>query len=353
MLPATKKLAMLMAGLVVASTSFPAAFAEDRQTKNGAAFANDKLIQTSAADALDLEKLQAAPKSTRPKIGLALGGGGARGAAEVGVLDVLEKEGIKYDYITGTSIGSIVGGMYDAGVPIDVIKRDFLTGQLMSNFMTIPLALRIVIEPICFIPRILGAKPYDGLYKGNKFRKYLQKTLPTHDKNIEELQIPFSAVSLNVIDGQPYMIRSGDLGYAMQASSAVPGLRKPVEINDGLFVDGGVACNLPVKQCRQMGADLVIAVNIDEPFNDKAKDAFRKPGSVSRRMINWDLWENDRHQGLLADIEIHPNTEGTDLVSTKKSDALRCFEAGQEAARQALPQIREKLKSLGVLTAKP
>jgi hypothetical protein len=102
-----------------------------------------------------------------------------------------------------------------------------------------------------------------------------------------------------------------------------------------------------------LGADIVIAVNIDEPFEDKAAEVFRKPGSVTRRMINWDLWELDRRQGQLADIEIHPSTEGITLVSTSKSDAKRCFEAGQEAARQALPQIREKLKSLGVLTAKP
>jgi len=342
MLPATKKLVALVAALVLTSMSFPGAFAQDSDTT---------LVRTSMADGLDLEKLRSAPKPARPKIGLCLGGGGARGAAHVGVLEVLEKEGIKYDYIDGTSIGAIVGGLYDAGVPLAVLQEDFLSGHMMHNFMTMSLPVRIVLEPIFFLPRVLGAKPYDGLYKGTNFRKYLQKTLPTHDKKIEELPIPFAAVSLNVLDGCPYMIRSGDLGYAMQASSAVPALRKPVEIGNGLFVDGGTICNLPVKQCREMGADIVIAVNVDEPFEAEPKSVFRKPGSVSDRMLNWSLWEIDRRQGKLADIEIHPNVEKIDLVSTSKADAKRAFEAGQEAARAALPQIREKLKSLGVVSA--
>jgi len=336
MLPATRKLAALVAGLVLASTSLPAALAET-------------LVPTSMADDLDLEKLQSAPKPANPKIGLCLGGGGTRGAAEVGVLEVLAKEGIKYDYITGTSIGAIVGGLYDAGVPLAVIQKDFESGHLMRNFMTMSLPVRIVLEPIFFLPRVFGAKPYDGLFKGSNFRKYLEKTLPTHEKKIEELKIPFAAVSLNVLDGYPYMIRSGDLGYAMQASSAVPVLRKPVEVGNGLFVDGGVICNLPVKQCREMGANIVIAVNVDEPFEVEPKDVFRKPGSISDRMLTWSLWEIDRRQGKLADIEIHPNVEGIDLVSTRKKDARRAFEAGQEAARQALPQIKEKLRSLGVM----
>jgi NTE family protein len=327
-----------MAALILTAASTPAAFAET-------------YVQTSMADDLDVQKFQSAPKParmSRPKIGLCLGGGGTRGAAHVGVLEVLEKEGIKYDYIDGTSIGAVVGGLYDAGVPLEMIEKDFVSGRMMRNFMTMSLPVRVVFEPIFFFPRILGAKPYDGLYKGSNFRKYLDKTLPGRMMKIEELKIPFAAVSLNVLDGYPYMIRSGDLGYAMQASSAVPALRKPVEIGDGLFVDGGTICNLPVKQCREMGADIVIAVNVDKPFQVEPKDVFRKPGSVSDRMLNWSLWEVDRRQAKLADVEIHPDVDHIDLVSTSKADAKRAFEAGRDAAIKALPQIREKLKSLGV-----
>ena len=350
------KLAALVAVLVLSSTALPLALADSPGSAGVCAastnsVAGTTLVQTSMADALDLEKLQSAPKPARPKIGLALGGGGSRGAAEVGVLEVLEKEGIKYDYIAGTSIGAIVGGLYDAGVPLSELKEVCLSGHMIRNFMTDSLPVRLVLEPIFFLPRIFGAKPYDGLYKGTTFRKYLEKTLPANAKKIEELQIPFAAVSLNVLDGYPYMIRSGDLGYAMQASSAIPALRKPVEIGDGLFVDAGLICNLPVKQCREMGADIVIAVNIDGSFKVEPVDAFRKPGSITDRMIDWSMWEIDRRQGKLADIEICPDVAGIDLISTSKSDAKRALEAGREAARQALPQIKEKLKSLGVLSA--
>jgi NTE family protein len=304
------------------------------------------LVPTARATYADYLKWQAAPKSAAPKIGLALGGGGARGAAHVGVLEVLLKEGIKFDYISGTSIGSIVGGLYSAGVPVTKIQEDFETGSLMKHFMPVSLPVRLVLAPVIFVPRLFGAKPYDGLYKGNIFRKYLDSNLPADGRKIENLKIPFAAVSLNILDGKPYMIRGGDLGYAMQASSAVPGLRKPVEIGGKLFVDGGVVCNLPVKQCREMGADIVIAVNIDEPFHEDQLESFRKPGSVTRRMLKWDLYTIDEAQENIADINIHPDTEGVTLITTSKSAARKAFEMGQKAAREALPEIRKKIQAL-------
>ncbi|HEY9679101.1 MAG TPA: patatin-like phospholipase family protein [Drouetiella sp.] len=298
---------------------------------------------TSRATYEDFMKFKSKSKVVHPKIGLALGGGGARGAAHVGVLEVLLKEGIKFDFITGTSIGSVVGGMHAAGVPMDKIQTDFESGALMKHFMTVSLPTRIMLAPILYMPRLLGAKPYDGLYNGAKFRNYLDKNLPTDAKKIEELKTPFAAVALNVLDGKPYMLRGGELGYAMQASCAVPGLRKPVQIGEKLFVDGGVVCNLPVKQCRQMGADIVIAVNIDEPFYEDKLETFRKPGSVTRRMLKWDLYTIDGPQEDIADVVIHPNTEDVSLITTSKSLARRAFEEGQKAAREALPEIRKRL----------
>lgn len=313
------------------------------------------LILTSPADTFDIYKFKNdRPKpSGRPKIGLALGGGGARGAAHVGVLKVLEKEGIKFDYIAGTSIGSVVGGLYAAGVPLSEMENAFETGKLMRNFMTVPLTFRIAVAPVMFVPRILGSKAYDGLYKGNKFRNYVSKTITAHHINIEELNVPFSAVSLNLLDGKPYMIQRGNLGYAMQASTAVPSLRKPVEIGDKLLVDGGVICNLPVKQVREMGADIVIAVNIDHPFGERDKNAFRRVGSVAQWMLDWDLFSLDRSQSEIADITIHPDTAGISLISRSKKDARKCVIAGEQAATALLPKIRETLSAYGVALNKP
>ncbi len=342
-----KGLATITFALSIASASATGAIATTEPGND-----NPKLVETSRATYADYLKWKEKPKAVAPKIGLALGGGGARGAAHVGVLDVLAKEGIKFDYITGTSIGSIVGGLHAAGVSNDKMQQDFESGSLMKHFMPVSLPVRIALAPVLYVPRLLGEKPYDGLYRGNIFRKYMDKNFPDKQQLIQNLKIPYAAISLNILDGKPYMIEGGDLGYAMQASSAVPGLRKPVEINGKLLVDGGVVCNLPVKQCREMGADIVIAVNIDEPFYEDKLETFRHPGSVARRMLKWDLYTIDQAQEDIADVVIHPNTEGVSLVTTSKKLARRAFEAGQKAAREALPEIKKKLEAASALVEK-
>lgn len=282
----------------------------------------------------------------RPKIALALGGGGTRGAAHVGVLKVLEKEGISVNRIVGTSMGAIVGGMYAAGLPIEALEEKFRNGSLMHAFMTVPLWVRMVAAPVLITPRLVGFHPYDGLYWGNKFRKYIERSLPQDKQQIEDLNIPFSAVALNVLDCKPYQLSSGSVGYALQASSAVPGLRKPVEIGDGLYVDGGVVANVPVLLAKETDADLVIAVDVDERLEMMPKEAFRKAGSISKRMVTFDLAFIDSLQIKHADVLIHPNVDGIGLVSTRKSDAIRAMKAGEEAARAAIPEIKARLAKL-------
>lgn len=288
---------------------------------------------------------------TRPKVGIALGGGGTRGAAHVTVLKVLEKEGIPIDYIVGTSMGSVVGGLYSAGVPIDALEKEFHNGSLMHSFMTVPLWMRIAAAPIMYTPRLLGAHPYDGLYKGNKFRKFLTKSVPPAEQNIEELKIPYAAVAVSLIDGKTHLIDKGSLGYAMQASCAVPGLRKPVQIGDNLFCDGGVSSNVPVDECRKFGADFIIAVCVDERFNPVPLDDFRKPGSVARRLLKLQLHDIDQPRMGRADVVIHPNVDGVSLISTKKADAIKAMEAGEAAAKAAIPEIKRKLQEAGVKLA--
>lgn len=313
-----------------------------------------ELVLTSPADTADLQIFQGRRLPARPKIGLALGGGGARGAAHVGVLKVLEREGIKFDVITGTSIGSVVGGLYAAGVPLSEMENAFESGALMRNFMTVPLTFRLAVAPIMFVPRLFGSKSYDGLYYGNKFRTYVRKNITVHDVDIEKLSVPFAAVSLNLLDGKPYRIQKGNLGYAMQASTAVPGLRKPVDMGDSkLMVDGGVICNLPVKQCREMGADIVIAVNIDHPFGELPKQHFERVGSVAQWMLDWDLYSLDKVQAEISDVTIHPDTSKISLISRSKKDARRGLLAGEKAAEEMLPEIRKKLESVGVIVGKP
>lgn len=280
------------------------------------------------------------------KIGLVLGGGGARGGAHVGVLKVLEKNGIHADMVVGTSIGSIVGAFYAAGISPDVMESKFRDASLMRAFMTVPLSLRLVLAPILVTPRLIGFHPYDGLYYGNKFRKFLQKSLPQTEQDIDDLVIPYGAVVTNLVTGRTEVLTQGNLGYVMQASSAVPGLRKPVQIGEHLFVDGGVTDNLPVEQCRQMGADIIIAVNIDERLHNLPLKDFRKMGSVSRRMLPLQLWRLDSPQAAQADIVIHPNVDGISLISRSKEDGKKSIAAGIDAATEALPAIKSRLSQL-------
>lgn len=283
----------------------------------------------------------------RPKIGLALGGGGARGAAHVGVLKTLIQEGVPIDMIAGTSIGSVVGGLYSSGMSPDAMADKFSSAEMMKEFSPMPIALRVILAPIIVLPRLFK-HPYDGLYKGVQFRNYINTLVPEQALNIENMRVPFAAVVTNVVSGKSDRITHGPLGTAVQASTAVPGLRKPVEVDNQLFCDGGLINNLPVNHVRDMGADFIIAVNIDEPLRDVPLKTFRKMGSMSKQALRLQLFAQDDASGKTADVVIHPDTGGIGLISRSANDAKVGLEAGQQAAKAAMPEIRAKLKALGI-----
>lgn len=283
-------------------------------------------------------------KGRKPVVALVLGGGGTRGAAHVGVLRVLEKENIKPDMVVGTSMGAVVGGFYCAGVPIDQIEGTFRDSSLMKHFMTVSIPVRILLAPVLLAPRIF-VHPYDGLYVGGKFRKFLYALLPDDEKKIEDLKLPFAAVAVNLLDGKVHAITSGSLAHAMQASSAVPSLRKPVEIGDYLFCDGAMVENVPVGEARRLGADIVIAVNVDEQFEPKEKKDFRKIGSVAKRIVGLQLQTMDRPLMEKADVAIHPITTGISLISRKRDDAIKAIDAGIKATEAAIPAIRKAIET--------
>jgi NTE family protein len=288
---------------------------------------------------------QTGPEATqrRPKIALVLGGGGARGAAHVGVLRELDRQGIHIDMVTGTSIGAIVGGLYCAGLSVDEIESKFRKPTIMRNYMTVPLIVSVAARPIFLLPRLIGIRPYDGFYFGNKFRNFYKSCLPKDKQNIEDLNIPFKAMTVNLMTGEPYPLDHGDLARAVQASSAIPVLRRPVPFEDVLLVDGAVLINVPVDEARSMGADFIIAVPVNERLNLEQRNYFRRLGSVARRIEKIFLAKTDLPQLSRADIVIHPQTDGIDILSTSPKDADRAIDAGEEAAKAAMPAIKAKL----------
>ncbi|MBK9622545.1 MAG: patatin-like phospholipase family protein [Candidatus Obscuribacter sp.] len=305
--------------------------------------------QPTLPDGLKPKPLSTGVTKSHPRVALALGGGGTRGAAHVGVLKVLTQAGIPIDIVVGTSMGSIVGGLWDAGVPLDELAAKFDDGTLMRTFMTVPLGVRLAVSPVMVAPRLLGHHAYDGLYRGKKFRNYVNSLVKKDDQSIESLHLPFAAVVLNLVDGKTYRLTKGNLGQALQASSAVPGLRKPVQIGEQLYVDGGVLANVPVTHAKEMGGDFIIAVNVDERLEKAPLHQFRAAGSVPTRVVQIQLNFIDKPQCEAADFIIHPNVDKISLISRKGRDGRRALEAGELAATLALPELRRKLIQAQIL----
>lgn len=264
---------------------------------------------------------QAWAEKERPKIGLALSGGGARGMAHVGVLKALEEKNIPIDYIAGTSMGSIIGGLYATGMtPEDLewaIKsvnwdealkpsskrqlKDYRQRQEEKKYIT-DIEIGISKE---------GAKSGTGLVGDHKVMLELQRLVGSfNEQDFTQFPIPFKAVTTDLNAGEPYIIDHGDLAMAMRASMAVPLVFGPVKYQDRMLVDGGILNNLPVDVVREMGADIVIAVNISSPLAQV--DEQSSVLAVTYQSVDVALVQNTKRSLKLADIVIQPSLEGID-----------------------------------------
>ena len=197
---------------------------------------------------------------TRPKLGLALGGGAARGWAHIGILRALEAASIKPDIVCGTSIGAVVGAAYAAG-ELDRMETwaRGLDRLAIARFFDVNLTS-------------------GGLIRGDKIVSFFREAVA--DRAIEDLAVPFGCVAADLVNGRPVWLREGSMIDAVRASIAVPGLLAPVQSGETWLVDGGVVDPVPVSLCRAMGAEIVIAVNINE---DRMGRRLRQEGQRKRR----------------------------------------------------------------------
>lgn len=256
-----------------------------------------------------------------PKLGLALGGGAARGFAHVGVIQVLEEAGIRVDLVTGTSAGSFVGALYASGRNAQQLQQiaETLEEATFADWM-LPLFNR-------------------GVLRGEALSRYVNQQ--TGGRGIEQLPLPLGVVATDLRTGEGVLFRRGDLGTAVRASSAVPSVFQPVAINGREYVDGGLVSPVPVRYARQMGADVVLAVDISSaPEGNAATDPLRvllQTFAIMGKSINaWELRE--------ADVVVRPllpGVGGTDFAARR-----RAIEAGRTAMRDALPQLRARLGAL-------
>jgi len=262
----------------------------------------------------DLFGIRPRPDTTPPRLGLALGGGGVRGAAHLGVLSVFEREGIFFDVVAGTSVGAVVG----AGVAARVPSADML--ERFRSARWIDLA-----RPSW------GSKL--GMLKTNPMGDILVKTVKA--ETFEELALPFAAVASDILTGQTVVITDGPLKEAVLASAAVPAIFEPLRREGRLLVDGGLTDNLPVQVARDLGADVVIAIDIMPPL-----DGSSEPKDINEMvMFSWNIVQRACEPGRKhADVVITPKVAMVSLMDFTQTQAA--YDAGVAAAEEALEEVR-------------
>ena len=256
------------------------------------------------------------PAPKLPRIGLALGGGAARGFAHIGVLQVLEEQGIKPDIVVGTSAGSVVATLYAAGKT---------PAELTTMAMTLD---ESTITDWVF--------PGRSLLKGEALAKFVRNL--TGGKQIESMRIPLGIVAADLQTGQPILFRKGDPGTAVRASSSVPGVFAPVKIGDHEYIDGGAVSPIPVRYARQMGAEIIIAVDISAiPEGQSTKGAM----DILLQTFNIMGHAISQYELKDADVVMRPKLEG--IGSAEFSARRLSILAGREAALMVMPQLKEKI----------
>ena len=290
--------------------------------------------------------------SARPKIGLALSGGGARGAAHVGVLRVLEELRVPVDYIAGTSMGAIVGGLYASGMSPDEIEKALVEMDwdtvLKDNQQRPDRSFRRKLDDRLYLSK-LKAGVKDGklsiptaMIQGQQFNLALNRlTVDVAEVNdFDRLPIPFRAVATDIVTGKEVVLGSGNLATAIRASISVPGVFAGVKYEGKLLVDGGISNNLPVSVVREMGADIVIAIDISTPLLTQEEltsalmMAVQLTGLLTRR-------NTERQLASLTsrDVLIVPPL-GKLVTSADFDKAQLAIEIGEKAAHKQRDQLR-------------
>jgi NTE family protein len=292
----------------------------------------------------------------RPKIGLALSGGGAKGFAHVGVLKVLEEAGLPIDFICGASMGAFIGGMYAIGYRASDLEKlilatnwnDYLNDRVERRAMPMEQKLwdgRFIAE----LP-IRGGKVRlpSGLIAGQKIsRLFSRLTLPVHHLGeFQDFPIPFACVATDIVTGEAVRLESGHLPEALLASMAFPTVFAPVRINDRLLVDGGLVRNLPAEDVRALGADVVIGVDVSAPLlsDEELKSFF----DVLNQAVSFMSVSSTLRQRQLCDLLILPDVSRKPVFDFSHPDSL--IAAGELAARRLLPQLLALADSMRLLS---
>ena len=283
----------------------------------------------------------------RPKIGLVLTGGGAKGFAHIGVLKVLEKTGVKIDYIGGTSMGAVVGGLYATGYnaeQIDSIFRNTNFDELLKDYtpranksfyekrndelyaITLPFKKLSIGVPIALSK---------GIYNYNLLHKLTHPV--RHIRDFSKLPIPFLCIATDIETGEQQILKTGSLPQALLASSAFPTLFSPVEINGKMLIDGGVSNNYPIDEVRKMGADIIIGVDVQDGL--KTRDSLKEATQILLQISNLQMIKGMQGKISKTDIYIKPDISGYSVISFDEENEI--IKKGEDAALKVVDKLNK------------
>lgn len=295
----------------------------------------------------------------RPKIGLVLSGGGAKGSAHIGILKYFEEIGLPVDYIAGTSMGAIIGGMYALGYSANEldtlianldwsiymsnnISRDKMSSEdryLKSTYLiNIPFNFKDGESDRIFTgfdqQALLSSLP-SSFIDGSKLTNLFNGLCVGYQDSISfnDLPIPFACVATNIRDGKEIVLRSGRMPIAMRASMAIPGVFEPVRINGMHLVDGGLVNNIPIDVCKNMGADIVIGIEVADEVV-VGDDQLKSLPQLALQLVNITGEEKAQVNRKMCDIYIHPNIKPYNTLSFEKSSIDTLIQRGYQAAKQ-------------------
>lgn len=259
----------------------------------------------------------------KPKVGLALGSGSAKGLSHIGVLKILEENNIPINYIAGSSIGALVGGLYASGLitsKIEQILKELTASRALS---------------------LLDPTLKQSIIGGKKVENFLNEEL--NNATFKDLKIPLKVVATDLATGNPVILSKGNVASAIRASIALPVVFKPTEYDGKLLTDGGISIPVPVEVVRNMGAKVVIAVNLDSYGVGKKKE---KLGlyKIATHSINILQHNLGIHTSKNADIIIMPKTGHVPWDKFVR-DSQYVIDAGYKAAQEALPKIKRLTKT--------
>ncbi|MCO6476469.1 MAG: patatin-like phospholipase family protein [Phaeodactylibacter sp.] len=291
----------------------------------------------------------------RPKVGLVLSGGAAKGIAHVGVLKVLEEAGIVPDVITGTSMGSIIGGLYAIGYRADTMKQLLLEqdwDRVLSD--RIPLQ-EVIFEEKDYFRNSLIELPYEegkvqapgGLIYGQQISALLSRlSLSAYEiQDFRRLPIPFRCVGANLLKGEPFVFNEGYLPSALRASMAIPSVFTPVHLQNMLLVDGGLVRNFPVIEAKEWGADIIIGVYAGR-LRARAEDLESFSDILIQSAFLMSI-KDAEEQAAMVDIYIEPDMDGYGAQDFRKADSI--MYRGELAARAQFGRLKALADSLNAL----